>query len=363
MTETSVHKLCSFWAGKVGRLVALGAFLAMLGAGCSHSNTDSREANDARPLFPVPVNGAWGFMDDRGKIAIAPRFEAVQPFSEGLAGAKHEGRWGFINRTGAEVIPFQYKTAQSFHGGVAIVDTGVAEHPIGVIDPGGAWVTSPMFRSLTAADGPNGLLFGQKDPASGLTFYDRSGSAVLGPYSLAFPFAQGRARVKSENGEWIIDSSGSFIAKQPVALEGIRFSDGLIAIRRDRKLGYMDLDGNIAIEPRFDQGGEFSEGLAAVQLEGHWVFIDKSGATKAQLPPDVIFAEPLSDGLSLATSAAQPDRKFGYVDKDGKWAVKPAWDDANPFHDGLAYVGIWRNGIVAYIDRKGKRIWEGRNIQ
>ena len=37
---------------------------------------------------------------------------------------------------------------------------------------------------------------------------------------------------------------------------------------QERKLGYMDLDGNIAIEPRYDRGGEFAEGLAAVQLEG-----------------------------------------------------------------------------------------------
>ncbi len=357
-----MHRLCDFCVGKVWRLVALGAFLAMFGGGCGHSGTDSRESNDARPLFPVPEKGGWGFIDDRGKIVIPPHFEAALPFSEGLAGAKREGRWGFINRSGAELIPFQYRTVQSFHGGVAIVDTGVAEHPVGVIDANGTWVSQPMFRQLSAADGPDGMLFGQKEPGGGPTFFDRSGNAVLGPYSLAFPFAQGRARVKARDGEWIIDSSGNFIAKQPVALEGIRFSDGLIAIRRDRKLGFMDLDGNIAIEPKFDQGGEFSEELAAVQFEGRWIFIDKSGATKAQLPQDVIFAEPLSDGLALATSAAQPDRKFGYVDKNGQWAVKPVWDDANPFHDGLAYVGIWRGGIVAYIDHRGKRVWEGRSI-
>lgn len=57
--------------------------------------------------------------------------------------------------------------------------------------------------------------------------------------------------------------------KKPLVLDGIRFSEGLIAVLQERKLGYMDLDGNIAIEPRYDRGGEFAEGLAAVQLEGH----------------------------------------------------------------------------------------------
>ncbi len=357
MTSTLAHSLRDFQSAKFSRIVLM-AFLATLG-GCSRSN----QPNEERSLFPAPIGATWGFIDNRGNVVIPSRFESVQPFSEGLAAAKYEGRWGYINRNGAEVIPFRYRTAQSFHGRVAIVDTGLPEHPVGVIDPSGAWVTEPMFRSLSAADGPDGLLFGQKEPGEGPSFYDRSGKLVLGPYSLAFPFAQGRARVKSQNGESIIDSSGNFIAKPPVVLDAIRFSEGLIAIRRDRKLGYMDLDGNIAVEPRFDQGGEFSEGLAAVQLEGRWMFIDKSGATTAQLPPDVVFAEPLSDGLSLATSNAQSPRKFGYVDKNGKWAVKPAWDDANPFHDGLAYVGIWKDGIVAYINHNGKRIWEGRTYQ
>lgn len=87
--------------------------------------------------------------------------------------------------------------AQSFRSGVAIVDAGLPHHPIGVIDPSGAWVTQPLFRSLSAADGPGGLLLGEKEPAGGVAFYDRSGNLVLGPYFLAFPFAQGRARVKT----------------------------------------------------------------------------------------------------------------------------------------------------------------------
>jgi hypothetical protein len=112
---------------------------------------------------------------------------------------------------------------------------------------------------------------------------------------------------------------------------------GLIAIRQDRKLGYMDLDGNIAIEPRYDQGGAFAEGLAAVQLEGHWMFIDKSGAVTAEFPAGVAFAERLSDGLSLVSADRdQSGRKFGYVDRNGHWAIKPSWDDAQPFHEGLA---------------------------
>ena len=147
-----------------------------------------------------------------------------------------------------------------------------------------------------------------------------------------------------------------------LVLDGIRFSEGLIAVRQDRKLGYMDLEGNIAIEPHYDQGGEFSEGLAAVQLEGHWMFIDKAGAVTAEFPAGIAFAEPLSDGLSLVSADRdQSGRKFGYVDRNGQWAIKPSWDDAQPFHEGLAYVGTWKDGRAAYIDHQGRSIWVGRN--
>ena len=344
-------------------MIVLVAILITVVNGCQHSTPNP--ADEIRPLFPAPLSAAWGFIDNRGKVAIDGRFESVQSFSEGLAAAKHEGRWGFINRNGAEVIPFRYRSVQSFQGGAAIVDTGLPEHPVGVIDQSGAWVVQPLFRSISAADGKiGGFLLGQKEAGDGLSFYDHFGNLVLGPYSLAFPFADGRARVKSKFGEWIIDSSGNFVVKQPVALDGIGFSDGLIAIRHDGKLGYMGVDGNIVLEPQYNQGGAFAEGIAAIELDGRWMFIDKSGRVVAQLPSEVVFAESMSDGLSLVTAKTGPStRKFGYVGKNGQWAVKPMWDDANPFHDGLAYVGIWRDEVVAYIDQRGKRIWEGRNVQ
>jgi hypothetical protein len=361
-----MRSLHDFWRWMNRRRpIVFAIILALLVPACSRHQT-SEEASGTSSLFPAPLGTAWGFINNRGKTVIPPRFEAAQPFSEDLAAVKREGRWGYIDRNGSEVIPIRYRTAQNFRNGVAIVDTGLPDHPIGLIDTSGAWVTQPIFRSLSAADAPNGLLLGQKEPAGGLGFYDRSGNLVLGPYFLAFPFAEGRARVKTGvrpgSDDWIIDASGTLLPKKLFVLDGIRYSEGLIAIRQDRKLGYMDLDGNIAIEPRYDQGGAFAEGLAAVQSEGHWSFIDKTGAVTAEFPGGIAFAEPLSDGLSLVSADRdQPGRKFGYVDKTGHWAIKPAWDDAQPFHDGLAYVGIWKGERSAYIDHKGKIIWEGRN--
>src|SRR2546423_227319 len=259
MTRTwahSLHDCCGRMNGRrAGGFVVI---FALLGTACG------RDTPGTGPLFPAPDGSGWGFIDSRGKNAIAPRFESVLPFSEGLAAVKREGRWGYIDRKGTEVIPFRYRTAQSFLHGVAIVDTGLPDHAVGTIDTSGAWVAQPQFRSISTADGPDGLVLGQKEAAEGSGFYERNGKLVLGPYLMAFPFADGRARVRAGAEDWLIDESGNFMPKKPIALDAIRFSDGLIAIRQDRKLGYMNLDGSIAIEARYDQGGEFAEGLAAV---------------------------------------------------------------------------------------------------
>ena len=55
------------------------------------------------------------------------------------------------------------------------------------------------------------------------------------------------------------------------------FSEGLALIEQNGKYGYMDTQGNIAIAPQYDEAGNFSEGLVAVVLNGKSFFIDAAG--------------------------------------------------------------------------------------
>jgi hypothetical protein len=61
------------------------------------------------------------------------------------------------------------------------------------------------------------------------------------------------------------DSVGSFI-------------DGLaIAYLEDSGCGFINDAGKEVIRPQFEQAGNFSEGLAVVQVGDSWGFIDKTG--------------------------------------------------------------------------------------
>ena len=55
------------------------------------------------------------------------------------------------------------------------------------------------------------------------------------------------------------------------------FYEGLAKFEQDRKYGYLDEQGNIAVAAKYDEAGNFSEQLAAVVLDGKSLFINGAG--------------------------------------------------------------------------------------
>ena len=51
------------------------------------------------------------------------------------------------------------------------------------------------------------------------------------------------------------------------------FSEGLAAVKKDGKWGFIDLSGNLVIDTVYDSAGSFSEGLCAVQTGYAWNYL------------------------------------------------------------------------------------------
>ena len=49
-----------------------------------------------------------------------------------------------------------------------------------------------------------------------------------------------------------------------------KFKEGLVAVQKDGKWGYINTKGEQAIECKFDDAGDFKEGFARVQKDGKW---------------------------------------------------------------------------------------------
>jgi hypothetical protein len=168
----------------------------------------------------------YGFVNRKGEMVIAPRFEPIivhyeqidqmGRFSEGLASVQVGGRYGYINRRGEFVVKPQFIRADDFSEGLACVRLG---EQTGYIDRAGRWIVAPRV-----APHPGGKF--------------REGLAPA-----AFATAHGP------------------------------------------KWGYIDRRSRVVVEPRFDSAGEFDGGVARVYevrdpasaQESRWGYIVKSG--------------------------------------------------------------------------------------
>src|ERR1035441_6437514 len=62
-------------------------------------------------LYPINVNGKYGFMDRSGKTVVTPQFDGAGGFSEGLAQVRVGTKSGYINTKGVLVITPQFDAA------------------------------------------------------------------------------------------------------------------------------------------------------------------------------------------------------------------------------------------------------------
>jgi hypothetical protein len=97
-------------------------------------------------LAPIMEGTRWGFVDESGRLTIAPRFDKVLRFYQGLAAALDNGKWGYINRKGEWQIPARFEQAQAFSESMAAVRKA---GQWGFIDRNGNWLIEPRFEDAS----------------------------------------------------------------------------------------------------------------------------------------------------------------------------------------------------------------------
>lgn len=66
-------------------------------------------------------DGQYGFIDSRGRLRIANRYENIGRFKEGLAPVMILGKWGFVSKDDQIVVNPNFEEAGEFRNGIAIV--------------------------------------------------------------------------------------------------------------------------------------------------------------------------------------------------------------------------------------------------
>ncbi len=291
---------------------------------------------------------------------------------------KKDNQWGFIDRTGKIVIPLQFDSANDFHEGLALV---TAKGKKLFIDLTGHVVITPRFDIVDDfSEGLAAVNIGEtRIPNLGLIsnpgkwgYIDKTGKLVLPlKFTHAENFSEGLAAVRDGDRGGFIDHQGKFVFDVPLDVT-LGFHEGMVGVLFKGAVTYLDRSGK-KISTSVDYGPKsdsFSEGLVPVSINGQWGFMDKTG--KLAIEPKFEDAENFSEGLApvkvrsadtvWCPADAEGNRSgstmmYGYVDKTGKLVIPAVFNSAAPFSEGIASV---RKCDQAYfIERTGKTVVAG----
>ncbi|MCK5371155.1 MAG: WG repeat-containing protein, partial [Cyclobacteriaceae bacterium] len=87
----------------------------------------------------------YGFINQKGDIAIKAEYDDANYFKEGLAAVMKNDNWGYINQTGEFVIEQRFDAAFPFSNNFAVVKSG---GKFGLINKNGDWVMAPTYSGL-----------------------------------------------------------------------------------------------------------------------------------------------------------------------------------------------------------------------
>ena len=111
------------------------------------------------------------------------------------------------------------------------------------------------------------------------------------------------------------------------------YSEGLAAVELNGKYGFIDKTGKEVVALKYDYVSEFKEGIANVSFNGKYGYIDKTGKEVGKIKYDS--AGYFSEGLG----EVEVDGKWGFINKAGKEVIPLKYDKVFNFSDGLAMVG------------------------
>lgn len=107
-------------------------------------------------LTLVKRHGKYGFIDNRGRLRIANRYEDAGDFNEGLAPVRLVGKWGFIDKAEQIVVqPVYDKRPVLMHGVAVVIRNGKS----GIIDREGNTRLELRYDSIRRIDDDTFLLY------------------------------------------------------------------------------------------------------------------------------------------------------------------------------------------------------------
>ncbi|WP_333819049.1 WG repeat-containing protein [Ohtaekwangia sp.] len=252
---------------------------------------------------------AWQLLDSLGTQLTTKPYEYLKPFGDTYLVANNRGFAGAINNKGKEVIACVYDSVLQIDDGLIVVKF---RKQYGIINMKEEWIVSPRPNKLTILtenkfleESPQRKSL--KSTAGNVIYFTDNPIKVSQDYILEY-LPSGTI--------WKIDLEGRIADRQVHPEEAIERiyeeSEGLRAILKNGKYGFIDSQGRLRIANRYEGVQKFSEGLAPAKIRGHW----------------------------------------GYINHQDQIAIQPAYDEVTDFKNGVAFVRLKQ--LWGTIDKTGK---------
>ena len=286
-------------------------------------------------------DGLWGLTRADGSWLIEPKFQQVDPLTDGLARVSINGKVGFIDRTGNFAIEPVFDKAWWFMPGFG--RTSAQQDGIfGVIDKTGAWVFRTNYQQVHFAiargkdHNPDTLLGWHFKAADRWGLLDLDGRVVLhAEFDQAVQHCADGRLIAYKNKEWLyFNGDGSPL--QPPEGRLVDASCGSVppyTLKIGDKFGLVDARSSPLTPVHFDAVTWAGPGVKNVKINGKWGRIGRDG--RWLLEPRFDY---LSGGLDIFVASI--DGKRGFMRSDGTWLIEPRFDAARRRYDETAFVTV-----------------------
>ena len=342
----------------------------------------------ANPLYPIKINGKYGFIDRNGNISIQAIYSGATDFNDnGQAIVIYSEKRGIINLTGQYIIPPIYSDVGNISEGIIPINNGGSW---GFLNMKGEQIVEPKYLDAKEfSDGVAAVKFNTygffddngkfNTTVNKYGFINNTGKIVINPvFDNVIGFSKGITCVKEFN-LWKIINKYSVPINKSKYTECRKVKNGLVYVKNKDINIVLDNTGAVLLEMVVDDVGFFSEGYFVVYETD---FYSKSGKREviesSFRKNDLVQWGRTRDGTLYRRNLGEAEfydpggiknehflyptpngRNAYYINMQGEKIGNYKYFDAKPFSEGLAAVRLLEyNNLWGYINKLGKLVIE-----
>lgn len=293
---------------------------------------------------PVNYKDRWIVLDSAGSILTSKGYDRLAAFNGEFFPAQHRGYWGAVNAKGKEIVACVHDSIGAHLNEMVVVKF---KGKYGVINLDEDWLVTPQANKIELLNNDRYFEISPrtkflKSYKGEIIYFSDNRLEMQGDHLLEY---------LSTGGLWKIDMSGVITERTTHLYDSEMIfpeSEGLRAIKKDGRYGFVDDQGRLRIANRYEGVKRFSGTFAAVKIRGRWGFINHADNIAVQPVYDDVI--PFREGLSIVSQ----NNLYGLLDKNAKLIMPVRYDSIVLVGDKR--VKVQQDGLWGLADDAGRMI-------